>query len=112
VRLPAYIYLAANIIIDDNEKIGLFGYSAKHLISESGKIKAFQSGLLSDKKIDWKISDNTVRYKLITELGQGGSPIMIKKNNRYVAVAIHIGKTSTTFGEKMGRGRLITDDLI
>jgi V8-like Glu-specific endopeptidase len=101
VQRERYIELGINYIFQQ-EQIGIIGYRGGACDSSN----ASQSCLW--KSNAHEIQSFGLRHKLTTMQGNSGSPMLVRRNEGYVAIAIHKGSPSKIANE----ARIITKDLL
>jgi V8-like Glu-specific endopeptidase len=101
VHREKYIELGVNYILQQ-EQIGIIGYRGGACDINN----AFQSCLW--KSNAHKIHSYGLRHELTTLKGNSGSPILVKRNGGYVAIAIHKGSPNKNSNE----ARIITEALL
>jgi hypothetical protein len=83
------------------EPIALFGYR------DCEETKAVQKGLWKESAHETDLP--TIRHRITTIAGNSGSPLLVKRNKKEVAIAIHKGERK---GAPYNGARAITRDLL
>lgn len=102
VARQAYIRLGLNYIKQE-EQVGLSGYPGAFCSDEA----AMQSFLWKGKAHE--LDSFALNHKLSTFEGNSGSPLFVRREKSFLAIAIHKGSPK---GVMVNCGRLITQDLL